>query len=99
MPTSVSVHIVAVVAAVLLDVGGAPASAQRPESVDSTPRWPSRWRGAMVVPGQVIAVDPQRGTATVATEGGAVMSGLSSRALPGVAPGDRVDVQLMPSGR
>jgi hypothetical protein len=44
-------------------------------------------------------VEPQRGIAAVATEGGAVMTGLSSRALPGVAPGDRVDVQLVPSGR
>jgi hypothetical protein len=33
-----SLRIVAVVAAVLLAVGGAPASAQRPESVDTTPR-------------------------------------------------------------
>ena len=89
-----------VVAAVLLAVGGSgTASAQRPESVATTPSWPSRYRGSVVIPGQVIVVDPAGGTATVVTDKGAVISGLSTSAVPGVRPGDRVDVQLVPSGR
>ena len=86
-----------VMAAVLLTVGGSPASAQRPESVATTPSWPSRYRGSVVVPGQVIVVDPAGGTATVVTDKGAVISGPSSSAVPGVTPGNRVDVQLVPS--
>ena len=96
--TTLTVRVV--VAGVLLAVGGgSPASAQRPESVATTPSWPSRYRGSVVVPGQVIVVDPAGGTATVVTDKGAVISGLSSSAVPGVTPGNRVDVQLVPSGR
>jgi hypothetical protein len=89
-----------VVAALLLAVGGnGTASAQRPESVATTPSWPSRYRGWVVVAGQVIVVDPVGGTATVVADKGAVISGLSSNALPGVRPGSRVEVPLVPSGR
>jgi hypothetical protein len=89
-----------VVTALLLGVGGnGTASAQRPESVPTTPSWPSRYRGSVVVPGQVIVVDPASGTATVVTDKGAVIGGLSSSALPGVRRGSRVEVQLVSSHR
>jgi len=91
---------VSVVAAVLPALGsGVTASAQRPESVATTPSWPSRHRGSVVVPGHLIVVDPAGGTATMVTDKGAVISGPSSSAVPGVTPGNRVDVQLVPSGR
>ena len=91
---------VPVVAARLLAVGGGgTASAQRPESVATTPSGPSRYRTSVVVPGQVIVVDPAGGTATVVTDKGTVISGLSSSAVPGVTPRNRADVELVPSGR
>src|SRR5262249_15354289 len=82
---------------VLLGVAG-PAGAQRPQAVDQTPSWPSRYRGSTVVPGQVGSVDQGRGTATVKTPSGEVTTDLGASTVP-VTPGDRVDLQLVPTGR
>jgi len=82
---------------VLLGVPG-PAGAQRPQTVDQTPSWPSRYRGSTVVPGQVDSVDQGRGTATVTTPSGEVTTNLGASTVP-VTPGDRVDLQLQPTGR
>src|SRR2546430_1519795 len=43
---------------------------QPEESLDTPPRWPSRYRGGIIVPGEVTAVDPEQGTATVKTDTG-----------------------------
>jgi hypothetical protein len=70
-----------------------PAMAQRPEPA---PAWPDRYSGGPVLPGQVTAVDPGRGTVSVTTPSGTVT--LESSAASGLRPGDRVDVHVVPSG-
>ena len=88
-----------VVAAVVLATSvWSPARGQHDESLDTTPRWPSRYRGGTIVPGEVTAVDRAQGTATVKTDTGEI-TGLASSAVPDIKPGDRVDLQLVPSGR
>ena len=90
---------VVVTAALLATSVWSPVSGQHDESLDTTPRWPSRYRGGIIVPGEVTAVDPEQGTATVKTDTGEIATGVASSAVPDVKPGDRVDLQLVPSGR
>ena len=90
---------VVVTAALLATSVWSPVSGQHDESLDTTPRWPSRYRGGIIVPGEVAAVDPEQGTATVKTDTGEIATGVASSAVPDVKPGDRVDLQLVPSGR
>jgi hypothetical protein len=72
------------------------AMAQRPEMTGTA--WPSRYRGGTVQSGEVTKVNPD-GTVTVKTPERERTVDIKSSAVPGLAVGDKVDVQTISTGR
>jgi hypothetical protein len=80
----------------LVMILGGPAMAQRPEMTGTA--WPSRHRGGTVLSGEVTKVNPD-GTVTVKTPEGERTVDIKSSTVPGLAVGDRVDIQTISTGR